>query len=150
MCISRNLPNTTHCYHLPTDVYHRPVHVSAVLLLLYLQLGQEVHEPLETGVVPVDPEEVDLLQVEHVAHVLIGPGVVTVGAADLGAPVPVHDGLEDGGEGCDTFMKMTLLTVITQLLLTNPGAYQHGVLRPGDVAGGRPKRTVYKDLQRLA
>ena len=40
-----------------------PLHVTALLLLLYLQLGEEVDEPLEAGVVPVDPEEVDLLEI---------------------------------------------------------------------------------------
>ena len=68
-----------------------PVHVSAVLLLLYLQLGQEVDEPLEAGVVPVDPEEVDLLEVGHVGHVVTGPGVATLGAGRLTAKVSVHD-----------------------------------------------------------
>ena len=80
-----------------------PLHVAALLLLLDLQLGQEVDEPLEAGVVPVDPEEVDLLEIEHVGHVLTGPGVITLGTDSLSGPVSVHDGLEDGGEGCDSF-----------------------------------------------
>ena len=83
-----------------------PAHAAPQLLLLYLQLGQKVNEPLKTRVVPVDPEEVDLLQIEHVAGVVIGPGVVTLGTVDLVAPVSVHDGLEDGGEWRDTLTQM--------------------------------------------
>ena len=79
-----------------------PLHMAALLLLLDLQLGQQVDEPLEAGVVPVDPEEVDLLQVEHVGHVLTGPAVTALGTGRLVAPVPVHDRLQDGGEGCDS------------------------------------------------
>ena len=82
-----------------------PVHVAALLLLLYLQRGQEVDEPLEAGVVPVDPEEVDLLEVEHVGHVLTCPGVTTLGTGGLTAQVSVHDGLQDGGEGSDSYTK---------------------------------------------
>ena len=41
--------------------------------------------------VPVDPEEVDLLEIEHVGHVLTGPGVTTLGEGRLTAQVSVHD-----------------------------------------------------------
>ena len=79
--------------------------MAALLLLLDLQPGQEVYKPLEAGVVPVDPEEVDLLEIEHVGHVLTGPAVTTLGTGGLTAQVPVHDGLQDGGEGSDSYTK---------------------------------------------
>ena len=45
--------------------------------LLHLQLGEKVDEPLEALLVPVDPEEVHLLQAEHGVLQLVRPLVLT-------------------------------------------------------------------------
>ena len=40
--------------------FEEVAHDAALLALLYLQLREELHEPLEALLVAVDPEEVDL------------------------------------------------------------------------------------------
>ena len=72
---------------------------------LELQLGQQTHEPLETLLISVDPEEINLwsrrinktiaasifshlLEVEHVGGDVIAPLVVTLGTLFLDLPVP--------------------------------------------------------------
>ena len=39
-----------------------PAHGAALLCLLDLQLGQELHEPLEALLVAIDPEEINLIK----------------------------------------------------------------------------------------
>ena len=56
-----------------------PVHGPSLLGLLDLQLGEEVDEPLEGPLVPVDPEEVDLLEVEDGGGGPVGPLMIALG-----------------------------------------------------------------------
>merc|ERR1719150_2465277 len=63
----------------------------ALVRLLYLQLRQELHKPLETFLITVNPEEVHLLQVEHVGQCVVAPLIVAVRTFLLHLPVPVHD-----------------------------------------------------------
>ena len=95
-----------HCLHVGPlegrgDVHvhvQEPRHRATVLLLLDLQLGQQVHEPLEALLVAVDPEEVDLAQVEHVGGEVVAPPVLALRALPLHQPVTVHDGLKSERE----------------------------------------------------
>ena len=64
-----------------------PLHGAALLRLLDLQLGQEGNEPLEAALLPVDPEEVHLAQLHHLALEVIGPPVGALGARVPGRPV---------------------------------------------------------------
>ena len=50
---------------------------------LQLQLGEQTDEPLEALLVPVDPEEIDLLERIHHTGDLLRPGVLTFGTALL-------------------------------------------------------------------
>ena len=68
-------------------------HGAGLLCLLDLELREELDEPLEALLVAVDPEEVDLAQVEHVGRQVVAPPVLALGALALHQPVPVHDGL---------------------------------------------------------
>ena len=72
-----------------------PAHTAPILLLLYLQLGQQVHKPLEALLVPVDPEEVHLLEFEHARLHVIGPSVAAIWTGLFDLPVAMHYGLED-------------------------------------------------------
>lgn len=96
-----------------------PVHGPALLRLFDLQLRQEVDKPLEGPLVPVDPEEVDLLEVEDGGGRPVGPLVAALGAGVPHLPELVHDGLEDGGERGHP----------------DPRANQHGVLGAKNLAG---------------
>ena len=68
-----------------------PVQLRTVLLLLRLQLGEQVDEPLEALLVPVDPDEVDLPQVEHPSLDLVRPAVVAARARVLDIKVPGYN-----------------------------------------------------------
>ena len=60
----------------------------------------------------------------------VAPLVITLWAGPLDVPVPVHDGLQDGGEGSDP----------------DPRADQHGVLGTEDVGRRRSERSVHENL----
>ena len=57
-----------------------------------------MHEPLERPLVPIDPEEIHLLQVDDRLGEFGTPREPASGAANPRRPVAVHDGLQDGGE----------------------------------------------------
>ena len=59
--------------------------------LLELQLGEQVDEPLEALLVPVDPDEVDLPEVEHASLDLVRPAVVAARARVLDIKVPGYN-----------------------------------------------------------
>ena len=61
-----------------------------VLLLLGLQLGEQIDKPLEALLVAVDPDEVDLLEVEHASLDRVRPTVAAAGAGVLDVQVPVR------------------------------------------------------------
>ena len=84
-----------------------PAQLATMLLLLRLEVGEQVDEPLEALLVSVDPEEVhlnrikglyipelyqrllsDLLEVEHAGGDVIAPLIVTLGTLLLDLPVP--------------------------------------------------------------
>ena len=73
-------------------------HGAGLLRLLDLELGEELDEPLEALLVAVDPEEVDLAQVEHVGGEVVAPPVLALRALPLHQPVTVHDGLKSERE----------------------------------------------------
>ena len=73
-------------------------HGAGLLRLLDLELREELDEPLEALLVAVDPEEVDLAQVEHVGRQVVAPPVLALGALALHQPVTVHDGLQNKKE----------------------------------------------------
>ena len=101
------------------------LHGPTLLRLLYLQLGEKRHKPgqhegvqgglpLEAPLLSVNPEEVHLPEVHHLAGQVVGPPVgalragvprcpipMEVSQPLLHQPAPVHDGLEEGGEGSD-------------------------------------------------
>ena len=62
MCMSRNLRDLGLLFVCFTFLLFvcSPAHCTAMLGLLDLQLGEELDEPLEALLVPVDPEEVNL------------------------------------------------------------------------------------------
>ena len=65
-------------------------------------MRQELQEPLERPLLAVDPDEVDLLQLEvGCLPKPPGPLVVARGADRLGLPVLEHERLQDGGERGD-------------------------------------------------
>ena len=64
------------------------VHGPSLLSLLNLQLRQQVDKPLEGPLVSVDPEEVDLLQVEYRGSGPVGPLVVALGTGVPNLPEP--------------------------------------------------------------
>ncbi len=68
--------STSHCHSMILQLL-LPVHFSTMSGLLHLQLGEKVDEPLEALLVPVDPEEVHLLQAEHGVLQLVRPLVLT-------------------------------------------------------------------------
>ena len=74
----------------PTVLWSAPVHAAAQLLLLDLEVGEEVDEPLEARVVAVDPEEVHLPQVEQTVDIVrvLSPLVAALWARHLAAPIP--------------------------------------------------------------
>ena len=82
--------NFTEPANRPRVLWGAPVHAAAELLLLDLEVGEEVDEPLEAGVVAVDPEEVHLPQVEQTVDIVrvLGPLVAALRARHLAAPVP--------------------------------------------------------------
>ena len=93
-------------------------HLPTLLPLLRLQLGEQADEPLEALVLPVDPDEVHLPQVEHARVDLARPAVVAVGTGPLDLQVSVDDRLENGGKGGDA----------------DPSANQNRMFCPVDVA----------------
>ena len=70
------------------------------LELLRLELTEELDEPLERLVVPVDPDEVDPL--ERLLLDVVVPLVAAFGAALEGFDVPEPDALKNAGERRDT------------------------------------------------
>ena len=71
-----------------------------------------------------------LSQIEDGRVEIFCPAVRTLGADVPGLPVPVHDGLQDGGKGGDA----------------DAGADQDGVLGPEDLAGWCAERAVDVNL----
>ena len=82
--------NFTEPANRPTVLWAAPVHAASELLLLDLELWEKVDEPLEAGVVSVDPEEVHLPQVEQTVDIVrvLGPLVAALWARHFAAPVP--------------------------------------------------------------
>ena len=60
-----------------------------MLLLLRLEVGEQVDEPLEALLVSVDPDEVHLPQVEHTPFDLVSPTLATAWARVLDIEEPV-------------------------------------------------------------
>ena len=82
--------------------------------------------------IPVDPEEVDLPEVEDAGGgEIVGPVVLAVGALVALLPVAVHDRLQDGGERRHA----------------DPRPDQHRVLRAEDLGRRRPERAVDEHLE---
>ena len=71
-----------------------------------------------------------LSQIEYGGIEIFCPAVRALGADVSGLPVPVHDGLQDGGEGGDA----------------DAGADQDGVLGPEDLAGRCTKWPINVNL----
>ena len=65
-----------------------PAELPPVLLLLGLQLGEQVDEPLKALLVAVDPDEVNFLEVEHASLNWVRPAVAAAGAGVLDIEVP--------------------------------------------------------------
>ena len=85
-------------FHISALESRRDIHVhlekpaelpALVLLLLRLQLGEQVDEPLKALLVSVDPDEVDFFEVEHASLDCVRPTVVAVGARVLDIEIPV-------------------------------------------------------------
>lgn len=74
----------------------------------------------------------NLFEVEHCRGQIVVPLILALGATPLRLPVPMHDGLQDGGEGRHA----------------DACADQDGVLRPEDVARRSAEWTVDVDLER--
>lgn len=119
----------------PSVVFYpnSPLHGPAQFRLLDLQLGQQVDEPLEGALIAVDPKEVHLAQVHHRLGNLAGPLELAPGAAVARLPVPMHDGLQNGGEGSNSDAR----------------ANEHSMLGPEDVARRSSIRTIDEDLWRI-
>ena len=82
--------------------------------------------------IPVDPEEVDLPEVEDAGGgEIVGPVVLAVGALVALLPVAVHDRLQDGGERRHA----------------DPRPDQHRVLRAEDLGRRSPERAVDEHLK---
>ena len=64
-----------------------PLHGASLLRLLDLQLGEQGDEPLEAALLPVDPEEVHLTQLHHLALEVVCPPVGALGARVPSRPV---------------------------------------------------------------
>ena len=85
-----------------------------------------------THLIPVDPEEVDLPEVEDAGGgEIVGPVVLAVGALVALLPVAVHYRLQDGRERSHA----------------DPGPDQHSVLRAEDLRGRRAERAVDEHLK---
>ena len=66
-----------------------PAQLATMLLLLRLEVGEQVDEPLEALLVSVDPDEVHLPQVEHAPFDLVNPTLATTWARVLDIEEPV-------------------------------------------------------------
>ena len=66
-----------------------PAQLATMLLLLRLEVGEQVDEPLEALLVSVDPDEVHLPQVEHAPFDLVSPTLATAWARVLDIEEPV-------------------------------------------------------------
>ena len=66
-------------------------HLPALLSLLRLQLREQTDEPLKTLLLSVDPDEVNLSQVEHARVDLTRPAVVAIGTRPFDLQVSVDD-----------------------------------------------------------
>ena len=86
----------------------------------------------EPYLIPVDPEEVDLPEVEDAGGgEIVGPVVLAAGALVALLPVAVHDRLQDGGERGHA----------------DPRPDQHRVLRAEYLRRRRAERAVDEHLQ---
>ena len=118
--------------------------------LFHFELCEQLQEPLKRPLLTVDPDEVDLLQLE-IGRLLkpLGPLVVARGAHRLGLPVFEHQGLQDGGERRDANAGGDLKSDVKKRFLSSGRIiYQNGVLRIKDGARRRPVRPVDEDLER--
>lgn len=77
-------------------------HCTAQFGLLDFQLRQQIDEPLERALVPIDPEEVHFAQIHDRLRYLAGPFVVAARTRVPRLPVAMHDRLQNGGERRDT------------------------------------------------
>jgi len=126
-----------------------PLHGSAQLRLLDLQLGQQIDEPLEGSLIPVYPKEVHLAQVHHRLGYFAGPLELASRTAVPGLPVSMHYGLSR--RLCNKFRSRIILD---QHYLQDRGkwshsnarAYKHSMLGSKNVTGRRSIRTVDEDL----
>ena len=86
---------------------------------------------MRSHLIPVDPEEVDLPEVEDGGRgEVVGPVVLAARALVALLPVAVHDRLQDGGERRHA----------------DPRPDQHRVLRTEDLRRRRAERTVDEHL----
>merc|ERR1719419_345629 len=108
-----------------------PLHVTTLLSLFNLKLGEKGDEPLEGPLLPVDPEEVHLPQVHHLRLEVICPTVGTLWTCISSSPIPVHDGLKYGCKGSDSYSRSN----------------ENCMLRMKYQIGGSPKRTIDEDLE---
>ena len=72
-----------------------PAQLATMLLLLRLEVGEQVDEPLEALLVSVDPDEVHLPQVEHAPFDLVSPTLATTWARVLDIEEPVGKQLQN-------------------------------------------------------
>ena len=72
-----------------------PAQLATMLLLLRLEVGEQVDEPLEALLVSVDPDEVHLPQVEHAPFDLVSPTLTTTWARVLDIEEPVGKQLQN-------------------------------------------------------
>ena len=87
---------------------------------------------MRSHLIPVDPEEVDLPEVEDGGGgEVVGPVVLAARALVALLPVAVHDRLQDGGERRHA----------------DPRPDQHRVLRPEDLRRRRAERAVDEHLR---
>jgi len=125
ICMSRKLRRNhwlicTHRYF----QLNSPLHGSAQLRLLDLQLGQQIDEPLKGSLIPVYPKEVHLAQVHHRLGYLAGPLELASRTAVPSLPVSVHYGLSRG-----LFNKIGSFELILKYIYTSYWPTEDGKLR---------------------
>ena len=70
--------------------------------LFDLQLRQEIDEPLERALITIDPEEVDLPQVQDGRRQIVCPFVVALRASVPRLPISMHYRLQNASERSDS------------------------------------------------
>lgn len=106
------------------------LHCAAQLSLLDLQLRQQIDEPFERALIPIDPEEIHFAKIHNGLRYLTGPVEVAARTRVPRLPIAMHDRLQNRGERCDA----------------DAGGDQDGVLGSKDVTGRCAVRSIYVDL----